>query len=168
MPVSPRRIATVRSGAGQALQRLVNLISHRSGAVLSIMNEASATLPQVLLLSRVEAIGSASPSDLAIDVQASAPAASQMIQRLVRQGLLHRTEDPRDRRRKLITLTSTARSFLSRLEAARAADYELGLAPLSPELKAAMMSLLQRAVSDLERARESRRAKRAAKQEIEQ
>jgi DNA-binding MarR family transcriptional regulator len=154
------RPRTVTDGAGAALQRLVDRISHRSGAVLSIMSSASVTLPQVLLLSRVAAIGSTSPSDIALEAQASAPAASQMIERLVQQGLLHRKEVPDDRRRKVISPTSRARSLLRKLEAARAADYELGLAPLSSELRSALAMLLQRAVDELAGARENRRRRR--------
>jgi DNA-binding MarR family transcriptional regulator len=138
--------------AGAALQRLVNLISHRSGRVISIMSEASVTLPQVLLLNRVDAIGSTSPSDIALEAQASAPAASQMIERLVRQGLLRRVEDPSDRRRKVISLSPAARALLKKLEAARAVDYELGLAPLGAELKSAMAEVLRQAADELERA----------------
>jgi len=156
-----------RANVGEALQRLVNLVSHRSGAAIAIMNEAAVTLPQVLLLSRVEAFGSASPSDLAVGAQASAPAATQMIDRLAQQGLLHRAEDPADRRRKVITLTGAARAFLRKLEAARAADYELGLAPLDSELKSALAALLNRAIAEIERARDDRRRQgRAAKEEV--
>ena len=35
--------------AGDALRRLVDLTSHRSGAVFALMNEAAVTLPQLLL-----------------------------------------------------------------------------------------------------------------------
>jgi DNA-binding MarR family transcriptional regulator len=161
------RRRTVAGGAGLALQRLVDMISHRSGAVLAIMSGASVTLPQVLLLSRVAAIGSTSPSDIALEAQASAPAASQMIERLVRQGLLHRKELPNDRRRKVISPTRRARSLLRRLETARAADYEMGLAPLGSELRNAMALLLQRAVDELAGAQEVRsRRQRLAKMEV--
>ena len=46
--------------AGDALRRLVDLTSHRSGAVFALMNEAAVTLPQLLLLSRISQLGSAS------------------------------------------------------------------------------------------------------------
>jgi DNA-binding MarR family transcriptional regulator len=162
------RRQTAAGGAGLALQRLVDMISHRSGAVLSIMSDASVTLPQVLLLSRVAAIGSSSPSDIALEAQASAPAASQMIERLVQQRLLLRKELPDDRRRKLISPTRKARALLGRLEAARAADYDLGLAPLSSELRNAMALLLQRAVNELAGAQENRgRRQRVGKMEVE-
>jgi len=145
-----------------ALQRLINLISHRSGKVISIMNEASVTLPQVLLMNRIAAIGATSPSDIALEAQASAPAASQMIERLFRQGLLRRIEDPSDRRRKVISLSPAARSLLRKLEAARAADYELGLATLGADLKSAMAALLRQAADELQGAPSSARGVRSA------
>jgi DNA-binding MarR family transcriptional regulator len=139
--------------AGDALRRLVDLASHRSGAVVALMNEASVTLPQVLLISRVERVGSASLSDLAEDSSASVAALSQMIERLVQQALLRRAEDPLDRRRKAIGATPRARALLRKLEAARSADYELGLVSLDPELRTRLAAMLERAVAHIERAR---------------
>lgn len=140
-----------RRRAGAALRRLVDLVSHRSGLALRIMNEAAITLPQVLLLSHVARRGTASPTELAEALHASLPSASQMIDRLVQQGLLDRTEDPVDRRRKSLAMTAGASAFLSKLEAARSMEYELGLAAVPPELLAQMTILLERIVSELER-----------------
>jgi DNA-binding MarR family transcriptional regulator len=155
LPVS--RSANEQIRAGDALRRLVDLASHRSGAVFAIMNAAAVTLPQVLLLHRVVEAGSASFSDLAADSNASAAAMSQMIDRLVQQGLLRRAEDPLDRRRKAIAATTRAHAFLRKLAAARSADYQLGLAPLSRELRAQLASALERAAGEIENAREQRR-----------
>jgi len=153
--------------SGNALRRLVDLVSHRSGSVLALMNEASVTLPQLLLINRVEQFGSVSLSDLAAGSRASAAAASQMIERLVQQGLLHRAEDPLDRRRKAIAVTPRARTFLRKIEAARSAEYELGLISVNPALRAQMVKLLERIVADIERARtDDRHRNRATKEEV--
>jgi DNA-binding MarR family transcriptional regulator len=136
--------------AGDALRRLVDLVSHRSGLVLALMNNEAITLPQVLLMSRVERLGSASPSDLAEGSRASAAAMSQMIERLVRQRLLERAEDSDDRRRKAIRLTPRARLLLRKLKAARSADYQLGLSSLSPKLREELAAALERAVAEIE------------------
>jgi DNA-binding MarR family transcriptional regulator len=146
-----RSPARSRGRAGAALCRLVDLVSHRSGLALGIMNEAAITLPQVLLLSHVERRGSASPSALAEALHASLPSVSQMIDRLVQQGLLDRTEDPLDRRRKSLATTAGASAFLRKLGAARSMEYELGLASVPAELLAQMATLLERVVSELER-----------------
>jgi DNA-binding MarR family transcriptional regulator len=160
-----RRSANGQNRAGDALRRLVDLASHHSGAVFAIMSDAAVTLPQVLLLHRVEEAGSASFSDLASDSNASAAALSQMIDRLVQQGLLRRAEDSLDRRRKAIAATPRARLFLRKLAAARSADYQLGLSPVSRELRSQLAEAIERAVAEIESAREPRRGAAKKKEE---
>lgn len=143
--------------AGDALRRLVDLVSHRTGRTVTLMNEASVSLPQVLLLSHVER-GVTSPSQLADATHVSLPAVSQMIERLVQQGLLARTEDETDRRRKSIAITSPARALLRKLGAARSAEYALGLASLSPAVLREMRDVATRAIEQLEPAAGKRRS----------
>lgn len=139
--------------AGDALRRLVDLVSHRSGIVFALTNDAAVTLPQVLLMSRVERFGSASLSDLAEVSATSLAALSQMIERLVQQGLLSRTEDAIDRRRKAVRLTRGAQGLLRKLKAARSADYELGLSSVSQELRLQLVNVIERVIGDIEDAR---------------
>jgi len=143
--------------AGDALRRLVDLTSHRSGAVFTLMSHASVTLPQVLLMSRVEQLGAASLSNLAEASTTSAAALSQMIERLVQQGWLDRAEDPIDRRRKAIRITLRTGALLRRLESARSADYELGLASLSDDLRMQLAKMLERVVAEIDAARAGER-----------
>lgn len=145
------------SRAGAALRRLVDLVSHRSGAALALMNEAAVTLPQVLLLSRVEQLGSASLAKLGAGASASIPALSQMVDRLVQQELLTRVEDPVDRRRKAIRLTARASALLGKIEAARSAEYERGLRLVSVALRAEMTAAIERAIVEIEAANEGER-----------
>jgi DNA-binding MarR family transcriptional regulator len=79
-----------------------------------------------------------------------------MIERLVQQGLLVRTEDEGDRRRKSIAITRPARVLLRKLGAARSAEYALGLASLSPALLREMRDVATRAVDELQRAQARR------------
>ena len=148
-----RRSKADAKRSGGALRRLVDLVSHRSGSVIEIMNDVGVTLPQVLLISRVDLAGAASLAELAEQSPASAPALSQMVERLVQQGLLDRQEDPGDRRRKVIRATARAGALMRKLEAARSADYELGLAPLSETARAELARALERAALELEAAR---------------
>ena len=145
----PRRVPATQAGA--ALRRLVDLVSHRSGLALAAMADAAITLPQVLLLSQVQRRGAASPSDLAAALHVSLPAVSQMIDRLVQQGLLDRTEDSVDRRRKSLTTTARALSFMRKL-GDRAFD---GLRSRTrggaPELLTEMTILLERVVLEIEK-----------------
>jgi DNA-binding MarR family transcriptional regulator len=133
---------------GELLRRLVDRISHRSGAALAIMEQAGLTLPQLLLLARVARLGRASLSALAEASGASLPAASQMSERLVRQGLLARADDPADRRRRALAPTRRGREVLARVGAARAADYAVSLeavpAPLLRALAEALAPIVER------------------------
>ncbi len=160
------RAETGPKQAGDALRHLVDLVSHGSGSVLVLMDQAAVTLPQVLLMARVERFGSASLSDLAEGSPASAAALSQMIERLVRQGLLDRAEDKADRRRKAIRITPRARDLLRRLEAARAADYELGLSPVSRELRDQLAAVLEQVVTELKAHRSTDTATGRANNEV--
>ncbi len=150
------------SRAGDALRRLVDLVSHRSGLALAAMDEAAITLPQVLLLSHVERCVATSPTEVAAAMHASLPAVSQMIDRLVQQKLLDRAEDPADRRRKTVATTSEARTLLRKLNVARSTEYESGLAPVSPELLAAMVTLIERVITQLEGPATARQPSRAS------
>jgi DNA-binding MarR family transcriptional regulator len=114
------------------------------------MSDATVTLPQVLLMNHVTHGRATSPSELANVMRGSLPAVSQMIDRLVQQGLLKRREDPGDRRRKTLATTAAADAFLRKLEVARGRDFELGLASIAPKLLAQMAALLERAAAQLE------------------
>ena len=148
--------------AGDALRRLVDLTSHRSGAVLALMNDAAVTLPQLLLLSRIEQLGSASLAAIGDESSVSIPALSQMVDRLVCQGWLDRAEDLADRRRKSIRVTPRARHLLRNLETARSADFNFGLSTVSEELRAQLATTLEWAVIEIEAARLARRRSKEA------
>ncbi|HLC04283.1 MAG TPA: MarR family transcriptional regulator [Anaerolineales bacterium] len=61
---------------------------------------------QVGTLMRLHYCQSAGVSDIGDHMGITAPAASQLVDRLVLQGLLERTEDPDDRRYKQVSLTT--------------------------------------------------------------
>jgi DNA-binding MarR family transcriptional regulator len=56
--------------------------------------------------------GSAGVSNIGDDLGITSAAASQMIERLVQQGLITRSEDPNDRRLKLIVLTDKGHELI--------------------------------------------------------
>lgn len=144
------RSAADANRTADALRRVVDLVSHSGGSALRVMNEAAVTLPQILLLSRIDRRGSAPMSDLAEESSASGAALSQMIERLAQQDLIVRADDAADRRRKTIRTTPRARNLLRKLAGARSADYELGLRSVAPELRALMTSVLEAVAASLE------------------
>lgn len=134
---------------GDLLQAFVNRVSHRGGQTLGILNEASVTLHQVMLLSRVVELGGSTPSELAATLNMSLPSVSQMVDRLHQLKLITRSEMAEDRRRKRIVLTRKGETLLARLHEARSAEYELGTALLSDPLRADLKKLLERGLREL-------------------
>ena len=135
--------------AGALLLALVDRVSHRGGETLSLMSEMGLTLPQVLFLTRLHQAGGSTASELAERLNMSLPATSQMVDRLFKQGLLTRTEDAEDRRRKRLATTRSAERMLDRLSRARAAEYVKGTARLSPALQRELAAVLGKAVREL-------------------
>lgn len=139
------------SAEADALRRFVDLVSHRAGAALSRMEDAGVTLPQILLMTRVERTGTSSISELVKASPVSAAAVSQMVDRLVRQNWLARDEDQADRRRKTVSLTSTGAGLLRDLERARTLDYATGLSRLPSALRTELHGWIERAFAEMDR-----------------
>jgi DNA-binding MarR family transcriptional regulator len=134
---------------GELLQEFVNRVSHLQGKTLTILTEESVTLPQILLLRRLQQIGQSTPSELAEGMRMSPPAVSQMIDRLFLLGLLTRTEAPDDRRRKNLAVTPKGRRILQRIRKARASEYAAGTSMLSPKVRLELKELLRKALAEL-------------------
>jgi DNA-binding MarR family transcriptional regulator len=135
---------------GDLLHDFIARVAHRSGSTLTIMNEASVTLPQVILLNRLAERGEATVSEIAAALGMSLPSVSQMVDRLHRLGLVTRIELFSDRRKKQIGLTTSGGVLLDRLRKARSQEFEIGTASLSAPLRADLAALLSRAIAELE------------------
>ena len=145
--------ATAESELGELLQRLVNRISHRGqGKSFAIMNDASVTVPQVILLYRVIHEKLHKPSELARSLGMSGPAVSQMLDRLFQLDLIARIESPEDRRQRLVTATPKAKALCARIANARSAEYAQGVAHLSAPLHAEFKDVLTRTMAELDAA----------------
>jgi DNA-binding MarR family transcriptional regulator len=140
---------SAKDDVGALLLALVDRVSHRGGATLALMSEAGLTLPQVLFLTRLRQAGGSTASELAGRLNMSLPATSQMVERLFKTGLLSRTEDDGDRRRKRLAVTAPAERLLDQLIRARAAEYAKGTARLSPALRRELAAALAKAVREL-------------------
>lgn len=111
----------------------------------AFMRSAGLSMPQVSTLFRLHYQGSCAVSDLSSHLGVTTAAASQMIDRLVQQGLLERSEDPNDRRAKQITLTPAGRELVQASIEARTQWMTEVAAVLSPaeqaEIAAALTAL---------------------------
>jgi len=117
--------------------------------LLEAVGAVELSLTQVKLLHHLEE----APRELMLGeaaelVHVSLPAASRVVDDLVRRGFVQRHEDAADRRMKRISLTNDGRAVLRRLAAARLIGLEQFVESLSgPELRAlaqALAKLLER------------------------
>jgi DNA-binding MarR family transcriptional regulator len=72
------------------------------------------SMPQFYMLMRLYHKGGCGISDISSYLDVSAAAASQLVDRLVREGFLERAEDPHDRRAKQVTLSPKGRALIEK------------------------------------------------------
>jgi DNA-binding MarR family transcriptional regulator len=78
------------------------------------MNATGLSFSQINILMRLVHGGSTGVSEIGEKMGVTNAAASQAIDRLVEKGLIERTEDPDDRRAKLLTLTSEGSALIAK------------------------------------------------------
>jgi DNA-binding MarR family transcriptional regulator len=100
---------------------------------MRIWSEAELTTGQVRMLVLLRTEPGATLSWLAAQVKVSAPTASGLADRLVRQGYVRREEDPRDRRLVRHHLTDSGTAILGEMEREGVALFEAILSRLSDE-----------------------------------
>ncbi|MDN5856517.1 MAG: MarR family transcriptional regulator [Actinomycetia bacterium] len=129
-------------GVRPLLARLRELVVQRPDTWADL----DVTMPQLRVLFAVRRKQPISVSALADTLELRLAAASALVNRLVRAGLLHRSEDPRDRRRVLLALTDSAEQALTRVDERSTARFAAVLTRMSPEgrrhLAAALMELV--------------------------
>jgi DNA-binding MarR family transcriptional regulator len=80
--------------------------------MMSYARESGLSMPQLGALFQIRHRGSSGITDLGDDLGVTSSAASQMLERMVQQRLILRSEDPSDRRVKLIVLTEKGSQIL--------------------------------------------------------
>ena len=106
--------------------------------VRHIADRAGLTATAHQTLGRLDREGSARLTALAAAESLSQPAMTQLIQRLERQGLVSRVNDPEDGRVALVFVTDAGRALLGRQERDRRQRVAQLLATLSPEDEASL------------------------------
>jgi DNA-binding MarR family transcriptional regulator len=92
--------------------------------LLHYSKENGLSMSQIGALFRVFHSGNCAVSDISGEVGITIAAASQMLDRLLQQGLILRSEDPTDRRMKQIVLTEKGRQALQEIISARQSWFE--------------------------------------------
>ena len=111
------------------------------------------SMPQFSTLMRLYYHGGCGISEISAHLDVTAPAASQMVDRLVQMGLLERGEDPNDRRAKQVTLSAKGRALIEKgIEARNRWSEELAtkLAAEQRGVVVEALTLLTEAASKLE------------------
>lgn len=83
------------------------------------LRDEELTIAQIAALHLVDQARAMRMTELSEAVGLSPSAASRMIETLVQRDLLERTEDPNDRRARMLSLTTSGRAFLDRISEER-------------------------------------------------
>ena len=103
-----------------ALQKWLGVSMHRSFRhLLCYAREGGLSMSQLGALFHIHRMGSSGVTDLGEHLGVTSAAASQMLERLVQQELILRSEDPNDRRVKQIVLTDKGLQVLQESMRAR-------------------------------------------------
>lgn len=109
---------------------------------LRVMRREELSLAQMSTLWHLHYRGGASISQIRDHLNLSLAATSHLVERLVRAGLVERTENSIDRRHKQVTLTPAGRALVIEIERARDAELTNRLNALPPPLLAALIEPL--------------------------
>jgi DNA-binding MarR family transcriptional regulator len=88
-------------------------------SVARTLREHELSVAQLAALYLIDDRGTMRVGDVAAELVRSAPAASRMVDDLVRQGLVAREEDPTDRRARVLALTPAGHEFVALSSEAR-------------------------------------------------
>ena len=143
---------TAREELQAALQEWTGAFMRNSmRSLLLFSKERGLSVPQIGALFRIHR-GDCSVSDLGSELGVTNAAASQMIDRLVQQGLLERSEHPIDRRAKYLALTPRGQALVQQAIEARMRWIEDLTTTLTSEQQqaiAAALTTLTQAARDL-------------------
>jgi DNA-binding MarR family transcriptional regulator len=96
-----------------ALHRWIEIfMRHSMHHFIRFLREGGYSIAQFGTLFQIQRMGCIGVTDLAGDLGVSSAAASQILERLVQQELILRSEDPHDRRGKQIVLTEKGQQML--------------------------------------------------------
>ncbi len=104
---------TETDGLVKSLQEAFNLFRQRMmGNLFVYAKDNGLTMPQFGAMFHIYHSGVCGVSEIGSDLGVTNSAASQMLERLVQTKLISRSEDPSDRRGKLVVLTDKGREIL--------------------------------------------------------
>ncbi|PKL76973.1 MAG: hypothetical protein CVV27_07565 [Candidatus Melainabacteria bacterium HGW-Melainabacteria-1] len=90
------------------------VMRHSMHGLVHYAKENGLSMSQTIALFKIKRDGMCGVADVGEDLQVSSAAASQMLDRLVQQDFIQRSENPEDRRGKCLTLTEKGQAFLQK------------------------------------------------------
>lgn len=135
---------------GQEMKRLHRLISSR--VLLNMQDELQdhdLTFTQMTALHQLRAQAPLTVSALAERARLSLPAASHLVERLVRRGLAERRENPENRREKLVVPTAQGLDVVTRMDAQFIGAYEAAFREVRPETIRAATAAVRALVAEV-------------------
>ena len=128
----------------EVVHEWVKVFMRHSGQEFKHFMDASGlSFSQVSTLMRLHYTGQADISDIGEQIGVTNAAASQLVEGLVRTGLLERAEDPSDRRIKRLTLTPSGHALAEQLVDARHQWMEKFTKTLTPQQRDTISRALQ-------------------------
>jgi len=138
---------------GILFKELTSIITQRSsGEMLSIMSESCLSMPQMVSLQILAHSGPRSISALAAHLNLSLAATSHLVDRLVQQNLVARSEDLDDRRHKSVAISAAGNAILDRVYQTKVRDINQAVSVLPTELRAELQHALAQIVDALKEA----------------
>ena len=142
--IEPEKVVEILDGFGEVMSRL--LIDQQQ----KHLSELDLTLPQIQVLRILKREGVVPTGKLAVCLRISAPATTQLTDRLIRKGLIERRHSEDDRRAVLVGLSEKGQSLVDRFRARRNAIFTAALAELSEADRAQVVTSLQKVIAVLE------------------
>jgi DNA-binding MarR family transcriptional regulator len=93
-------------------QGLEIVVAHIMQDFIRFMKQQGLSTPQINALMYIYHAGECQVSDIGALAEVSNAASSQLVERLVQQGLVERKEDPENRRTKILSLSAKGRGLI--------------------------------------------------------
>lgn len=120
--------------------------------VTALLKRHELSMPQLAALQFLRAEGPTSVSAIADHLRLSRTATSHLVERLVRKNLVHREEDPRDRRQKRVTLGDGGHDLIAEIRTRSAASLDALLRRVPEAERDALERVMRDVVTHLEAA----------------
>ncbi len=146
----PRRTAAKNDPqATEIVASLRRILSRIGGESSDVWMDVNITMPQMKVLMLVRENGAMRVGVLARHLNVSTPTITGIVDRLVRQGLVQREDDPSDRRVVLNSLTGKGQGVMERLAHRSDAELQRMVGSLSAEEQTAIAQSLKRLDEEL-------------------